>query len=89
MSQGKVKRIGILTAGGDCPGLNAAIRGIGKTAIVQYGMEMIGFSSGYTGLIHKQYIELKEKDLSGILTMGGTILGTSREKPFKIVTEED
>ncbi len=89
MNQKKVKRIGVLTAGGDCPGLNAAIRGIGKTAIVHYGMEVIGFSSGYTGLIHKQYIELKEKDLSGILTLGGTIIGTSREKPFKIVTEED
>jgi len=89
MKQGRGKRIGILTAGGDCPGLNAAIRGIGKTAIVEYGMELIGFSSGYTGLIHKQYVELKEKDLSGILTLGGTIIGTSREKPFKIVTEED
>lgn len=89
MNQSKAKRIGILTAGGDCPGLNAAIRGVGKTAIVEYGMEVIGFSSGYTGLIHKQYVELKEKDLSGILTVGGTILGTSREKPFKIVTEED
>lgn len=89
MNNSKAKRIGILTAGGDCPGLNAAIRGIGKTAIVEYGMEVIGFSSGYTGLIYKQYTELKEKDLSGILTLGGTILGTSREKPFKIVTEED
>lgn len=89
MDQTKVKRIGILTAGGDCPGLNAAIRGVGKTAIVEYGMEVIGFSSGYTGLIHKQYVELKEKDLSGILTLGGTIIGTSREKPFKIVTDED
>jgi 6-phosphofructokinase 1 len=89
MNQSKAKRIGILTAGGDCPGLNAAIRGVGKTAMVQYGMEVIGFSSGYTGLIHKQYVELKEKDLSGILTLGGTIIGTSREKPFKIVTEED
>lgn len=89
MNRGKIKRIGILTAGGDCPGLNAAIRGVGKTAIIEYGMEVIGFSSGYTGLIYKQYTELKEKDLSGILTVGGTILGTSREKPFKIVTEED
>jgi 6-phosphofructokinase 1 len=89
MNQTKVKRIGILTAGGDCPGLNAAIRGVGKTAIVEYGMEVIGFSSGYTGLIHKQYVELSEKNLSGILTLGGTIIGTSREKPFKIVTEED
>lgn len=80
----KAKRIGILTAGGDCPGLNAAIRGIGKTAIVEHGMEVIGFVSGYTGLIHKEYVELKEEKLSGILTLGGTILGTSREKPFKI-----
>ncbi len=80
----KKKKIGILTAGGDCPGLNAAIRGIGKTAILQHGMEVIGFVSGYTGLIHKEYIQLEASMLSGILTLGGTILGTSREKPFKI-----
>ena len=82
------KRIGILTAGGDCPGLNAAIRGIGKTAIVEYGMEVIGFRAGYTGLINNDYIELKESQLSGILTLGGTILGTSREKPYKLVGEK-
>ena len=81
----KPKRIGILTAGGDCPGLNAAIRGVGKTAIVEYGMEVIGFNAGYSGLINSDYIELKESQLSGILTLGGTILGTSREKPYKIV----
>lgn len=79
----KNKRIGILTAGGDCPGLNAAIRGVGKTAIVKYNMEVIGFSSGFLGLINKDYFVLEEKMLSGILTLGGTILGTSREKPFK------
>lgn len=78
------KRIGILTAGGDCPGLNAAIRGVGKTAIVKYGMEVIGFAAGYSGLIRKEYVELDEAKLSGILTVGGTILGTSREKPFKL-----
>ncbi len=76
-------RIGILTAGGDCPGLNAAIRGVGKTAIVKYGMEVIGISSGFLGLINKEYEVLTEPQLSGILTLGGTILGTSREKPFK------
>ncbi|MGD0342341.1 MAG: 6-phosphofructokinase, partial [Bacteroidales bacterium] len=76
-------RIGILTAGGDCPGINAAIRGVGKTAIVRYGMKVIGISDGFTGMINKDYAELSEKDLSGILTLGGTILGTSREKPFK------
>ncbi|MFW6365593.1 MAG: 6-phosphofructokinase [Spirochaetota bacterium] len=76
-------KIGILTAGGDCPGLNAAIRGIGKAAITEYGMEVIGFRSGFTGLINNEWIELDEPILSGILTAGGTILGTSREKPFK------
>ena len=76
-------KIGILTAGGDCPGLNAAIRGVGKTAIMKYGMQVVGFSSGFWGLIHKDFQELDEDDLSGILTIGGTILGTSREKPYK------
>ncbi|MFN8240938.1 MAG: ATP-dependent 6-phosphofructokinase [Bacteroidales bacterium] len=79
----KPQRIGILTAGGDCPGINAAIRGVGKTAIVKYGMEVVGISDGFTGLINKEYTILTEHDLSGILTLGGTILGTSREKPFK------
>jgi ATP-dependent phosphofructokinase / diphosphate-dependent phosphofructokinase len=85
---GKQKRIGILTAGGDCPGLNAAIRGVGKTAIVAYGMKVFGFNAGFSGLINNDYIELKESQLSGILTLGGTILGTSREKPYKLVKED-
>jgi len=76
-------KIGILTAGGDCPGINASIRGVGKTAIIKYGMKLIGISDGFTGMITKEYRELTEHDLSGILTVGGTILGTSREKPFK------
>ncbi len=84
----KSKKIGILTAGGDCPGLNAAIRGVGKTAIVQYGMQVLGFNAGFLGLINADYIELKEAQLSGILTLGGTILGTSREKPYKLVSED-
>ena len=78
------KKIAILTAGGDCPGLNAAIRGVGKTAIVNHGMSVIGFTAGFSGLIRKEYVELDEPKLSGILTLGGTILGTSREKPFKL-----
>jgi 6-phosphofructokinase 1 len=82
---GKIRsqRIGILTAGGDCPGINAAIRGVGKTAMKKYGMTVVGISDGFTGMIHKEYRELSERDLSGILTLGGTILGTSREKPYK------
>jgi 6-phosphofructokinase 1 len=83
------KRIGILTAGGDCPGLNAAIRGVGKTAILNHGMEVIGFTAGYSGLIWKEYIVLDEAKLSGLLTVGGTILGTSREKPFKMEKGEE
>lgn len=76
-------KIGILTAGGDCPGLNAAIRGVAKTAIISYGMKVYGISSGFLGLIEGDYAKLDESDVSGILTLGGTILGTSREKPFK------
>jgi phosphofructokinase-like protein len=79
----KSTRIGIVTAGGDCPGINAAIRGVGKTAILEYGMEVVGISSGFLGLINQEYTVLDENRLSGILTVGGTILGTSRENPFK------
>lgn len=83
MANTKGMRIGILTAGGDCPGINAAIRGVGKTAITEYGMKVIGISSGFRGLVEMDYDELEENQLSGILTLGGTILGTSRDKPFK------
>ena len=76
-------KIGILTAGGDCPGINAAIRGVAKTAMVKYDMEVIGISTGFLGLINKEYTLFDEADVSGILTLGGTVLGTSREKPFK------
>jgi ATP-dependent phosphofructokinase / diphosphate-dependent phosphofructokinase len=76
-------RIGILTAGGDCPGINAAIRGVAKTAIVNYQMEVFGISSGFQGLLENDYFRMDESHLSGLLTLGGTILGTSREKPFK------
>ncbi|MCK9363066.1 MAG: 6-phosphofructokinase [Syntrophales bacterium] len=79
----KGMKIGILTAGGDCPGINAAIRGVAKTAIVSHDMKVYGISSGFVGLIEREYTKLDESDVSGILTLGGTILGTSREKPFK------
>ena len=75
-------KIGILSSGGDCPGINATIRGVGKAAIT-YGMEVIGVLDGFTGLMFNDTIKLCERQLSGILTLGGTILGTSREKPFK------
>ena len=78
------KYIGILTAGGDTPGLNAAIRGIGKAAIGQFGMQIIGFKDGFRGLMENRTIKLDEAALSGILTLGGTILGTSRDKPHRM-----
>lgn len=76
-------KIGILTSGGDCPGINATIRGVCKTAINHYGMEVIGIQSGFQGLLDVQVEQLTERTLSGLLNLGGTILGTSREKPFK------
>lgn len=76
-------KIGVLSSGGDCPGINAAIRGVGKTAITHFGMSVIGIKSGFQGLLKEDYIQLDEKALSGLLNLGGTILGTSREKPFR------
>ena len=77
------KTIGILTAGGDCPGLNAAIRGVCRAAHDRYGMKIYGFSDGFRGVIEENVRILNPADFSGILTRGGTILGASREKPFK------
>mgnify|MGYP003587652443 CR=1 FL=1 len=83
-------KIGILSSGGDCPGINATIRGVGKTAIMHYGMEVIGIHSGFVGLMEKDIQPFDERSLSGILNLGGTILGTSREKPFrKLLTSAD
>jgi 6-phosphofructokinase 1 len=77
--------IGILTSGGDSPGLNAAIRGVGKSAIGKHGMEVIGFRDGFRGLAENRSIRLDTNSLAGILTVGGTILGTSREKPHRML----
>ncbi len=76
--------IGVLTAGGDSPGLNAAIRGIGKVAIERHGMRVVGFRDGFRGLMQNRVEWLGPEQLSGILTLGGTILGTSRDKPHKM-----
>jgi ATP-dependent phosphofructokinase / diphosphate-dependent phosphofructokinase len=78
------KHIGILTAGGDSPGLNAAIRGVGKAAIRSFGMNVIGFRDGFRGLVENRTTRLDSQALSGILTIGGTILGTSRDKPHRM-----
>ena len=83
----KTKRIGILTAGGDSPGLNAAIRGVGKTALGFYGMEIVGFRDGFRGLVEDRRLKLDKTALAGILTVGGTILGTSRDKPHRMLID--
>ncbi|MDR1780670.1 MAG: 6-phosphofructokinase [Tannerella sp.] len=76
-------KIGILSSGGDCPGINATIRGVGKTAIINYKMEVLGVHNGFTGLLNRDTEEFNANSFSGILNLGGTIIGTSREKPFK------
>ncbi len=78
------KTIGILTAGGDSPGLNAAIRAVGKSAIWTYDMQVVGFKDGFRGLMENRVVWLDSDALSGILTVGGTILGTSRDKPHRM-----
>jgi phosphofructokinase-like protein len=70
-------RIGILTGGGDCPGINAVIRAVAKKAILEHDMEVIGIEDGYDGLVRNKWRKLDYNDVSGILTQGGTILGTS------------
>jgi len=78
-----IQSIGILTSGGDCPGLNAVIRAVGKSIATQ-GVEIFGFLEGFTGLVENRYIKLDASQLSGLLTVGGTILRTSRNKPNKM-----
>lgn len=76
-------RIGILTGGGDCPGLNSVIRAVTKSAISKYGMEVVGFLDGFKGLVENDWIHLDLKNISGIGYRGGTILGSSnRDDPF-------
>ena len=85
------RRIGILTAGGDCPGLNACIRGVARASYSLFDTEIVGIQDGYAGLIEGNYREMKQSDFSGILTLGGTILGTSRQDyiPGKDIVDEE
>jgi phosphofructokinase-like protein len=84
----KIRKLGILTGGGDCPGLNAVIRAVVHTACRDYGLEVCGIVDGYAGLIHKNVRKLELADVSGILPRGGTILGTSnRDNPFHYAEE--
>lgn len=84
MPESTIKRIAVLTGGGDCPGLNAVIRGVVKGAHFEHGIEVVGIEDGYAGLVERRYRVFKQGDVSGILFRGGTILGTSnRDNPFK------
>ena len=84
-----MKKIGMLTSGGDCQALNAAMRGVVKALAHNVDeLEIYGFENGYKGLIYENYRILTSKDFSGILTKGGTILGSSRQ-PFKLMRVPD
>jgi 6-phosphofructokinase 1 len=86
----KLKRIGIMTGGGDCPGLNAVIRAVVKTAAYNYGIDVIGVENGYAGLIQDRCSPIPTSDVSGILARGGTILGTSnKDNPFRVPIREN
>jgi phosphofructokinase-like protein len=84
------KKIAVLTAGGDCPGINAVIRAVVKTAVNDYGMEVVGIEDGFLGLIEGRWHDLTYNDVSGILTLGGTVLGTSNKAdPFRFTGSEE
>ncbi len=86
----KASRIGILTGGGDCPGLNAVIRVVTKAAIMKLGIDVIGIEDGFLGLIRNRMRRLTTTDVSNILTVGGTILGTSNKaNPAHFAVGED
>ena len=91
MKKGKtlMRRIGMLTSGGDCQSLNATMRGVAKSLYKMFDdIEIVGFEDGYKGLMYADYRIMKQSDFSGILTRGGTILGTSRQ-PFKLMRTPD
>ena len=86
----KIKKIALLTGGGDCPGLNAVIRAVTKTAILNYGIEVIGYKFGYRGLYNNDFVSLNLDSVSGILHRGGTILYSSnKDNLFDYLVEEN
>ncbi len=85
-----MKKVAILTAGGDCPGLNAVIRAITKSATEKYGLEVIGFKEGYRGLVENRWMPLTAQTVRGIIDKGGTILGSSnKDNPFQFLKTRD
>ena len=78
----KIKRIGVLTSGGDAPGMNAAIRAVTRTAIY-HGLLVTGIRHGYQGLVEGDFVELDAKSVANIIQRGGTMLKTARSKEFR------
>ncbi|HEY5037763.1 MAG TPA: 6-phosphofructokinase, partial [bacterium] len=88
MAFSRIKCVGILTGGGDCPGLNAVIRAVVKDA-VQNGIDVVGIRDGFLGLVEKSMKLLGAEDVSNILTRGGTILGSSnKDNPFHLIEKD-
>jgi len=89
MTESKLKRLGIVTGGGDCPGLNAVIRAVAKSAMGECGASVVGIQDGFEGFVEGRIHELSNKEVSGILSLGGTILGTSNKgDPFHFPLED-
>ncbi len=92
MAASPIRRIGVLTGGGDCPGLNAVIRSVVKTAILEHNLEVLGIEDAYLGLLEDRVRPMSENDVSGILTQGGTILGTTNKvnpMKYRVGTDAD
>ena len=75
-------KIGLLTSGGDCPGLNAVIRGAVLNGVKKYGYEFVGFRDGWRGVVEGDFMDLPRQKVRGLASRGGTIIGTSRTNPF-------
>jgi len=89
MTESKIKRVGIVTGGGDCPGLNAVIRAVAKAAMGECGASVVGIQDGFEGFVEGRIHDLSNKEVSGILSLGGTILGTSNKgDPFHYPVED-
>ena len=85
-----IKRIAILTGGGDCPGINAVIRAVAKTALYQHNLQVLGIEDGFQGLLENRVVEMTPARVSGILTLGGTILGTNNKcNPTRVFVGND
>ena len=90
MDSKTIKKIAVLTGGGDCPGLNSAIRAVVQTAIVEYGIQVVGVPDGFKGLLENKFVPLDLNNTTGIFSKGGTVLGSSNvDTPFRVPVVKD